>query len=528
MAGAVAAVARRAAASSRVLRWPSPRYAGDPVRFAYEVLGVRELSPAQIELLESIRDHRNTTARSGHKCGKSTALAIAALWFFCSFDRARIVISAVKADQIEKAIWAEVQRLYRASRVPLGGELSISARTGLRDIATGRQVWGMTARSPEGLAGISGPNILVLVDEASGVPDVFFEVLGSSLAGSGGTVRKCYISNPTRTTGEFWRSHTSLAHLFNRLHFSSEDTPNARGTGCIPGLAGPEWIAEKKLEYGEDSYAYRVRVRGEFVADKDGKIISLNEIQEARDRWDETPAEGPMQVGVDPAGDGIGGDEIAVAVRRGRKLLTVRAMRGLDEDGIASWVIAMVREFKRGNEDPPRVCIDAEGGIGTRVLEKLRAHLETDRGRGEFAVVEVRGGKKFFGSPEFHLVRDGLWGHMREWIRAGGALPDDERLATDLNAPAFTPDTDQRYRATDKVTLRKELGRSPDRGDAACLATWRWRVHDVQAPEASFIPAVAPSPAAEQINRRGLAGRRAPEDAGYIDPYAAAGIWSQR
>lgn len=477
--------------------WPSPRWQADPVGFAREVLGI-ELWSAQIEILESIRDHRNTTVRSGHKCGKTLAQAVAALWFYCSFARARVVMTAVKASQIDEVIWKEVSRLHRDAAAPLraaddprgpdlrdrvipvGGEMFALARTGLRDRSDGRQVWGITSRDGEGLAGISGANILVLTDEASGIPDRFFEVLGSSLAGSGGTARKCYISNPTKTTGEFYRSHTTNAHLFNAIHVSSEDTPNARGTGMFPGLAGRDWIEEKRVEYGEDSAAYKVRVLGDFVHDADGKIISLDLIATAEAAWDEAPEKGDLQIGIDPAGDGVLGDETAIAIRRGGKIVSVLAWRGLTEDAIVANTIGLLVEHrKRGVVGTPRIAVDVEGGIGTRVMAKLRVAV------GESIVVDlvsVRSGKKFYGSPEFHLIRDGLWGQARAWLLGGGALPEDVKLAQELNAPVFTADINRRYVATDKKQLRKDLGRSPDRADAVCLAIWGFASVDTTSP----------------------------------------------
>ncbi len=462
---ALAQVCDRIAAKPEVTTWPSPRWREDPVAFSREVLGI-ELWSAQVEILEAIRDNRNTTVRSGHKCGKSTALAVAALWFYCSFPRARVVMTAVKASQIDEVIWKEVRRLHRGAKIPVGGTLYDLARSGLRDPIDDRQIWGITARDGEGLAGISGPNVLVLTDEASGIPDRFFEVLGSSLAGSGGTARKCYISNPTRTTGEFYRSHTTNSHLFKCLHVKSTDTPNARGTGMIPGLAGQEWIAEKLTEYGEESPAFKVRVLGEFVHDRDGKIISLDLIAAAEAAWDEASEEGVLQFGIDPAGDGVIGDETAIAIRRGNKIKTVLAWRGLSEDAIIAHTIALLAEHRRPRDARPRVAIDCEGGIGTRVLEKLRANSQ------DFDLVPVRSGKKLWGSPEFDKVRDGLWGFAQKWMLAGGAIPTDVKLAQELNAPSFEADAAQRYVATDKKTLRKELGRSPDRADAVCLAIW--------------------------------------------------------
>lgn len=497
------------------MRWPSPRWRHDPVGFARDVLGL-ELWTAQVELLESIRDNRNTTCRSGHKCGKSTALAVAALWFFASFERARVFMTAVKASQVDEVMWKEIRRLYRGAKIPLGGTLFELARSGLRDTDE-RQIWGMTARDGEGLAGISGPNVLVLVDEASGVHDRFFEVLGSSLAGSGGTVRKCYISNPTRTTGEFYRSHTVNSALFKCLHISSEQTPNARGEAVIPGLAGPEWIAEKRAEYGEDSHAYRVRVSGEFVHDKDGKIISLDLIAQAQAAWDEASDNGDLQIGIDPAGDGVVGDETAMAVRRGGKIVTVLAWRGQSEDAIVAHALGLLQTYRRKRE-VPRIAIDCEGGIGTRVHSKLRAHL--DAHEDAFELEGVRAGKKFWGSPEYEKIRDGLWGQAQKWLMAGGAIPEDVKLAQELNAPSFVPDANKRYVATDKKILRKELGRSTDRADAVCLAIWGYA--SVDRDEADE-PAPSRPPAREADEEDTGVFYGGHEAGAVFDPYGGAG-----
>lgn len=484
---ALAAVAERVVERGETITWPSPRWREDPVGFGRDVLAI-QLWSAQIEILEAIRDNRNTSVRSGHKCGKSTALAVAALWFYCSFPRARVVLTAVKASQIDEVIWKEIRRLYRGAKEAIGGALHELARSGLRDPTDDRQIWGVTARDSEGLAGISGPNILVLTDEASGIPDRFFETLGSSLAGSGGTVRKCYISNPTRTTGEFYRSHTTKKALFKCLHVSSEDTPNARGTAVIPGLAGPDWINERLVEYGgRDTAKYRVRVLGEFVHDKDGKIISSDLIATAEAEWNGAPEEGDLQLGIDPAGDGVIGDETAIAVRRGSKIVTVLAWRGLKEDDIVEHALGLLRDhIARGVDGVPRIAVDVEGGIGTRVMAKLRVAVSARMLSVE--LVPVRSGKKFWGSPEFDTIRDGLWGQACEWVKAGGTIPTDEKLSEELNAPSFTADAKNRYVATDKKTLRKALGRSPDRADAVCLSIWGYASVDTDASPANDPP----------------------------------------
>lgn len=521
--GAIAAACWKIVDDAETLTWPSPRYRNDPVQFSRDVLGV-EPTENQVLMLESLRDNRNTTARSGHKCGKTTGLAIGALWAFCTFERARILMTAVKVEQVDQTIWKEVKRLYREAKIPIGGQLAELAKTGLKS-DDGRQIWGSTAGSGEGAAGISGPNVFVFVDECSGVKDQFFEVLDSSLAGSGDPgdiTRKFYISNPTRTVGEFYRSHTSNAHLYKCLHFSSEDTPNARGTGMVRGLAGPAYIAEKKLEYGEDSARYQIRIKGNFVLDRDGKIMSRDTIANAQLAWDDMPELGQLQIGIDPAGDGVKGDESAHAVRRGMKQLTVLAERGMSEPAIVARALDLLKTHSLVREHrAPRIVVDVGGGIGTRVGALLAAHLETHPGA--FELVQVRAEKIAWGSADYHTNRDALWGECGEWLKAGAAIIDDVKLEEELNAPSFSmvkgKDGRERYAVTSKKDLREILQRSPDRADATCLSAWGWK-SDHEDPESEdTTPARARAIAA--VVESDLDDDFTPTH----DPYAGASAW---
>ena len=57
------------------------RYRSDPVLFSREVIGVNP-DDWQCELLRAVADPeiRRVTCRSGHGVGKSTAVALAAVW----------------------------------------------------------------------------------------------------------------------------------------------------------------------------------------------------------------------------------------------------------------------------------------------------------------------------------------------------------------------------------------------------------------------------------------------------------------
>jgi hypothetical protein len=57
---------------------------------------------------------------------------------------------------------------------------------------------------------------------------------------------------------------------------------------------------------------------------------------------------------------------------------------------------------------------------------------------------------------------------LAKWIKAGGQLPFDEALAEELCAITYTFQGDK-FRICSKDDIKDEIGRSPDRADAAAL-----------------------------------------------------------
>lgn len=502
MPGALAEVAAKVRLDLSRVTWPSARWREDPVGFCRDVLGI-EPWDKQIEILEAIRDHKRVAVRSGHKCGKSTTAAIAALWFYCSHADARVVMTCVTSRQVDAILYREVRKMHaraghcvacakvskeRTERTPplpplprpcehsalIGGEPGELARTGLKSDDF-RELVGFTAREAEAVAGTSGPNILYLPDEASGIPRAIFEAIEGNRAG--GNARIAMFSNPTQTEGVFFEAFEDpkVSKLYKLVHVSSEDTPNVKGTRVIPGLADPEWVAEKREEWGEDSPLYKVRVKGEFVRNEEGKIMSLHLLGEAEARWAETPATGRLQLGVDPAGPGEGGDETAFSARRGLKQIAKQEHRGQTGEAIVVHLLGFIN-VHRVPREVPIICLDREGPIGSEVFGLLRAYL--DDHRDAFELYGVRSSDKAPRQPTIYgTVRDELHANAAEWMRGGGAILEDAKLAKDLHAASWVAVAAygvnaSRLKATDKKTLRKELGRSPDRGDAFMLSVW--------------------------------------------------------
>jgi hypothetical protein len=471
----------------------------DPVGFAKEIC---KLLPwkRQRDILEGVARCMRVATVSGHKVGKSTALAILALWFYCSFPNARVVITATTDNQVNGIIWREIKRLIKRARragfeIPGTPDMGIKARTGLTHPITDSEIRGYTAKEAEAIAGVSGDYILYLVDEASGVEDHIFQAIEGNRAGGNAWV--FLISNPTRAEGEFFDAHHTKSREilgtagYLTLHIDSRESPNITGewktlkewdwrkeawtprTKPIPGLATLGWVEEKAAEWGEDGALFKVRVAGLFVVAEEAKVFQLALILEAEKRWPDTAASGRLWIGCDPAGDGDGGDESGFAARRGQKLLELRARSGISPNQhieIIQDLIATHQPDRKFRPILPAVLIESEGEVGWKVYCAIRDHAERTS---EFEVVRVRTSERAVRQPGiYQLVRDEIYACAREWMRSGGAIPENTKLEKDLHAPEFKSNLRGRLELTKKKDLRKMLGRSTDLGDAFAVSCW--------------------------------------------------------
>ena len=482
------------------IRWPSPKYREDPIGFFRDILGIEPWSK-QREVLESIRDNPRTSWKAGHRVSKSNTAGGAALWFYSSFEDARVVMTAPVARQVDDILWRETRMMVRRAgkcvkcraedpedlRIPrpcphsarIDGELGDKAKTGLVS-DNFREIKGYTAKDVEAITGTAGQNLAFFVDESSGVSDAIFEGLEGNRAGwseaGTGVVRLILMGNPTKTSGEFFESHHNekKSEHYHCITTSSEESPNVvAGKEVIPGLATKDWVDEKRAMWGEDSALYKVRVKGEFALDEDGKIFSVHAIKEAEDRWEETEASGRLYIGVDPAGESGTGDEAGYSARRGLKQLALQAARGQSEAEHLVQVLGLIAVHGLPRETPV-VVLDREGAVGAKVHAHFLEYLE--KHRDEFELVGIRASDKAKRQPQIYdRMRDELVANFEAWVRDGGAILTDTKLAAEMHIFEWEQHINGRLKLVPrKKELRKKdsLGRSPDRFDATTLSCW--------------------------------------------------------
>lgn len=490
------------------------RWRDDPALLAEELLDTATW-PRQRELLEKAahcakvierraEGKRRLAVRSGHKIGKSTAAVILALWFLCTRARARVILTSASARQIKRILWKELRRLYKRARWPIGGDFAKDPETGLQ-LHDDREIVGFSTNEPEKMAGISGPAVLYICDEASGIEEEIFEAIEGNLAGGALVI---LFSNPTKTGGTFFRAFHEEASEWDGLQISSEEA--AQVDPPIPGLATKEWVEEKIRVWGRDSPLFAVRVAGEFPKQAENAVISLHLLSLANARW-KVLARGPLptdllRIGVDVAR--YGGDETVIVWRRGHFVSRPIVLAGKDEKEVADAVMKVIVEQRRIGETPV-VNIDVTGlGAAVYALLDMRKGIEVNAVHAQDPPSDAG---EDDADQQYHRVRDELWWRLRLFLEAGGALPDEPKLSAECVAATYRIDPSGKVRIASKDEMKKLLkGRSPDRADATCLAV--------------FDPGLSANVEKIVAGDRGDGRREAPEEIDELAWRRAAGI----
>lgn len=205
------------------------------------------------------------------------------------------------------------------------------------------------------------------------------------------------------------------------------------------------------------------------AADIEGVFIKPALVLRARKRNMDDP-DAPLIIGVDPAGSG--GDRFAVAWRRGDKILKIEHRQKLEHDDAVAWLSRIIDEDK-----PNRMCVD-RGSIGQNIVSSLRNMNKR--------YSDVVKGIDFGGTSRFKQAtpkRAGPWnrraemyGDFKDWLQEGGAIPDDDDLASDISGPKQKWRANNDWLLESKTEMKARGIRSSDLSDACVLtfATREW------------------------------------------------------
>jgi len=428
------------------------KYRNDPVSFVREILG-SEPDPWQKELMEAYLVERACFVKSGHGVGKSTCASWIMLHHMvCGSYPQKTVCTAPTNSQLQDALFAEFKTQLGMLPVALKNLFEVfSDRVVLKSDPSGSflSVRNSRKENPESLQGVhSSGKVLLVVDEASSIPQEVWDSAGGSLSGNATLI--C-LGNPTRSEGYFYDAFMKHRGKYWTKTVSCEDSPRV----------SKEYCEEMADRYGKDSSTYQIRVLGEFPSTSEDTIIS-NELVESAVMRDVQPTKGPVIVGLDIAR--FGSDRSALCKRVGNTVIEpIKSWAKLDTMALTGAVYNEYQKDRENNLDWEFIYADVVG-IGAGTCDRL-----SELG---LPVIGINTGESASLSGQYKNLRCELWHKAKDWFEKRHCrIPRDERLMFELCSPRYTYESSGKIRMETKSEMKKRLGHkgSPDFGDAFVL-----------------------------------------------------------
>jgi len=427
------------------------RYQHDPVKFAREVIGM-DPDDWQCELLQSVADPkiRRVSCRSGHGVGKSSAVAMAAIWHVLMRVPSKTVVTAPTSAQLFDACFAEMKNIAKRLKPPFNELLEIkSDRIELKSAPESTFISCRTSRQeqPEALAGVHSPSTLLLADESSGIPESVFEAASGSMSGIHATT--VLTGNPTRNTGFFYDTHNRLKENWHTMHVSCVDS----------NRVSEDFINDMKNRYGEDSPAYHVRVLGNFPPSESDTVVPVSLIDHAM-KNDVKIHEDTVSIwALDVARQG--NDSSVLCKRQGPVIHPLTVWNNLDLMQLTGAVKAEY-DAVSSSKKPVEIIVDSVG-LGAGVLDRLRELGLPARG--------LNVSERSVQRETYINLRAELWFKCKAWLEGMDVkIPHDDRLWAELAAPRYHFTSSGKIQVESKEAMKKRGINSPDRADAVCLS----------------------------------------------------------
>jgi phage terminase large subunit len=408
----------------------------------------------QAEIMDSLLESKRIAVAAANGVGKTWAAARIAAWFLICIPQSLVVTTAPTYRQVRFLIWRELAAIYQNLKTKFPGRdfgkcVSTRWETPGSSLALG---FAASEYKVDRFQGLHAPNLLVIVDEASGISDAIYEQILATLRGKNSYL--FMIGNPLRSSGPF--ADAFLSGTFKTFKISAFDSPNVKaGKVVVPGLVTLEDIERDRRLFGEDSVYWRTRILAEFPEEEEGALFSLGDILNAQ--YLERDPSCPIEAGFDPA-SGSSGSSSVIVFRQGPAAYRLETLTAKNLMEMAEKAHSLILE-----EHAARVKVDALG-LSAGVADRL-AELAS----GLYEVIPIRGSEK---SVEGYVnLRTEMWVYFAELVKrgqAGGPVFADRRVVNDLLTIQLE------ISPSGKLGLsKKSYGRPTfDFGDALVYAFW--------------------------------------------------------
>lgn len=444
------------------------------------------LTAYQTEIIGKLPVKKRVAVRGPHGLGKTGVAAIVVLWFTLTREQAgldwKVLTTASAWRHLTKYLWPEIHKWARRLDWTALGREPFNERTELLDLTLkqkGGAASAVASSKPELIEGAHADSLLYLIDEAKIVPDAVWNAIEGAF--SGGRMEgypealALAISTPGPPVGRFYEIHRRAPGLEDWWvrHVRVDEAMAA-------GRISPEWVEQRRRQWGADSALFANRVLGEFHASDEDSLIPLSWVDAAIERWtlwDEAgrpdlPLQVPRVIAADVARSGR--DKTVIGERIGYLITDFDEYNLEDTMRIAARIGPMLSHGT--DEDDPRVVgvVDTVG-VGAGVYDRLRELKHPVLAYTGSAKTSFRDRTGEYG---FANTRSAAYWHLRELLDPANdsivMLPPNDLMVSDLTTPTWdiTSGAPPKIVVEKKEDVVERLGRSPDHGDMVVMAFW--------------------------------------------------------
>lgn len=475
---------------------------GRQVEFVQDVLGSTPWSTQQ-EIIKAVFEHSIVAVASCNASGKSDLAGDVALAFLSLKPHSIVITTAPTGRQVKNVLWRYIRTKYVKAPIKLSKQQCNQIELNLAED------WfavGLSTNDAEKFFGYHADDILVIVDEASGVEEPIF--IGVDAVTPNLNAHVLMIGNPTNTIGRFAEAFKDP--LVKKFNISAFDTPNFTANNIhtpqdlidlftppedvdaidhlrdvessllspIPALISPAKAYRRYLQWGMDSPMWEALIMGQFPSQADNMLIPLYLIEQSmnpeyREEHGWQIPSGETEYGVDVAR--FGSDKTAVVTRRGGHVDPIITWGHLDTVASSERIINTI------NPELWNTTIKVDDtGLGGGVTDQLNRRRPRTNERDEngneqppyrYSVVPINFGAQSAKPEKFYNLRAEMYWTIRELLIAHRiALPEDEELKWELSNIRFEFTGKEQIKLEPKDDIKKRTGKSPDRADALVLA----------------------------------------------------------
>lgn len=485
-------------------------FRGDPVGYVRAILGM-DVTPTQREILEAHVKNERVAVKAHHSLGKTYVAAFITNYHYDTLKRSIIYVTGPSWHQAKELTFKQVVIMRRQCIPPFarGEILDALIRDTDKTEALMHYIKPLNAEKSEGFAGEHSAPILVVMEEATGIPLYIADATEGLMTGD--DCSTLAIANPLDEATPF--GSMCRDPRFTVIEASALDHPNIRAEllgqkkpfsgaatlkwvlnqmipNCEPARPGDpsafEWYSLETIEsaiagvpiqeqegplmqWWSPNAFFQSRVLGMFPGQATDSVIPRAWLDSDRvlvPYWSELP-----EVGSDSAR--FGEDSTTIFTRWGPCAYGLEEIRQMDQDLVTSCLRAAIHaaaELEGLKFDPKQIpCrIDVTGGLGTGPADRL-----TNEG---YNIVPVNSAEAARDTEQYPNKRSELWFSTREAARLGqldlSRLPMDirEKLKRELTAPKWAPNKRGQKEVEAKKITKKRLGWSPNLADALNLA----------------------------------------------------------